>query len=361
MSASTWLGVVVVALAIVFIYYIASGLPPTNPFSGVIGSLVNTSVNLTYPTTTTTINNTVPQNQTIAYALSLINQDRNKYGLSNVTLAPETSGQQHAQSMLQYHYFSHWDIFGLKPYMRYTLLGGRQAVSENVAYIYDSRGINVFNAISQMEYNMMYNDLQCCNNGHRDNILDPTHDQVSIGVAYNATTIYFDEDFIDNYTTWFYGTPTYSNGAVKLQGTLMAPYQVSQVEISYDPQVMNMTVAQLDNTSSYSYGNVTAGIGYTSNGKIYSFPGIDTINASTYVVQGQKFDIAFNMSSQVAKQGAGEYTVMLWITNGTAGAQTQCHNVTREGVGIRYCNNFLASTYTVFINNRGQQYTPQGI
>ena len=32
---------------------------------------------------------------------------------------------------------------------------------------------------------MMNDDLICCNNGHRDNILDPSHLKVNIGIASN--------------------------------------------------------------------------------------------------------------------------------------------------------------------------------
>ena len=62
--------------------------------------------------------------QIIQFALSNINSERSQFGLQPVTLSNVTSGQQHSDSMLYYGYFSHWDPFGMKPYMRYTLLGG---------------------------------------------------------------------------------------------------------------------------------------------------------------------------------------------------------------------------------------------
>ena len=354
---STLVGLAVLAFVIVFLYYIMIGLP-NSPFGNIsipaLGGGGTTSLN--YPNVTTSISNYVPNNQTIAYALSLINHDRNKYGLANVSISNETSAQQHSDSMLQNHYFSHWDVYGMKPYMRYTLLGGRQQVTENIAYIYNSSGINVLKSLKTMEYNMMYNDLQCCNNGHRDNILDPTHNQVSIGVSYNSTTIYFAEDFIDNYTTWFYGTPSYSNGDVALKGQFLAPYNLSEVEISYDTQVQNMTVAQLDNTSSYGYGSTVAGIGYWNNNRYYSFPSLTTINASTYTVQGHKFDVNFNMSSLISQNGAGEYSVLVFVTDSAPGQPASCST---NSQGIKYCNGFLAASYTIFINASGKQYTPQ--
>ena len=302
--------------------------------------------------------NFVPQNQVIAYALSLINNDRNTFGLPNVTYSNETSGQQHSDSMLQYDYFSHWDPFGLKPYMRYALLNGTQEVDENIAYTYDSRGINVLDTLKQMENNFMYNDSVCCNNGHRINILTPQHNEVSIGIAYNRTTVYFTEDFINDYINWVQGTPNYNAGTVNLKGAALTGYHLSSVQVTYDQPVMNMTHNQLSNTSSYGYGQTVAGIGYSQGSQIYYFPNVTTINATVYNIQGSNFDVSFNMGKLENNLGAGEYTVMIYLSNSTGSAQDYCYT---DSQGIARCNNFLASTYTMFINGSGQQYTPQNI
>lgn len=312
-------------------------------------------VNLTYPGISPP-NNYIPQNQTIANALALINGDRNAYGLSNVSYSNESSAQQHSQSMLTNNYFSHWDIYDMKPYMRYTLLGGRGAVTENVAYIFDSAGVNVTKSLANMEYNMMYNDLQCCNNGHRDNILDPTHTQVSLGVAYNRTVIYFTEDFIDNYISWFYGTPLMTNSnLVQLKGTVPSGYYLSTIEVSYDPPLQNQTQAQLKKTSDYGYGQTIAGVGYALNGRTYYYPNMMTINASRYVVSGNNFDAEFYLTNALNKYGPGEYTVMVWLANQPGVTQNSC---TTNSSGIQNCNEFIASTYTIFINSTMQQYIP---
>jgi len=300
------------------------------------------SENLSYPTPPQ-IKNYTPSNHTIAYALYLINKDRENYSLNPVTLSNITSAQQHADSMLKYGYFSHWDIYGMKPYMRYTLLGGKGAVQENVAYIYKSDGINVTSALKQMEYHMMYDDYTCCDNGHRYNILNPYHNQVSIGVAFNKTTVYFVEDFINNYISWFYNTPNMTAGVVNLKGETLDNYSLDNIEVSYDPPVQNMTKAELSNTSSYSYGNTVAGIGYRIGNHIFYFTNIMTLNASKYIIQNNKFDISFNITPLIEKYGAGEYTLMLWLNNTSNSTQ------------------FLGATYTFFINNNGSNYIPHNI
>ncbi|MDE1868441.1 MAG: CAP domain-containing protein [Candidatus Micrarchaeota archaeon] len=330
-------------------------------FKGVLlGALYGNTVSIyttTINQTTTSIpeaSTTVPQSGSVngsmsldAYALSLINNDRNQYGLPNVTLAGTQSGQQHSNSMLSNNYFSHWDIFGMKPYMRYTLLGGVGAVDENVAYQENSAcvlsfchgDINVSQSLKQMEYSMMYNDSQCCNNGHRDNILDPHHNQVSIGIAYNSSTVYFTEDFIDSYITWSGNAPAYSDGNVYLSGSLSNGYSLSSVQISYDPVVQNMTRYQLNHTSSYGYGQAVGGVVRSSN---YYYQNITTIVASRYSASGDQFNIVFSMQNLTKQYGAGEYTVMTWLNDSKG-------------------NSFIGATYTIFMDSSGQQITPAGV
>lgn len=295
-------------------------------------------------------NQTVESGPLIDYTLHLINVDRDKYGLGNVTLSPETSGQQHAISMLENNYFSHWDIYGMKPYMRYTLVGGLGAVQENVAYMKSGEKacigsactnvgkINVTSSIEKMEYNMMYNDSICCNNGHRDNILDPNHNQVSIGVAYNGTSVYLVEDFVNNYINWLNDTPSINaSDEVALKGTAAPGYKLSSIEISYDTPVLNMSTPQLDSTSEYSYGPTIAGVVASS---LNYYPSITTIVADKYYSNGENFMVSFNLEKLIKGNGAGEYTVMVWL-NGTSTNSS-----------------FVGSTYTIFVNQNGTVYKP---
>ncbi len=318
------------------------GLLGITPSNGAYPYSTNTSGNVS----TLTVNPvTINQSVLAGYVLNLINNDRAKYGLSPVTLSNEASAQQHSESMLQNNYFSHWDLLGMKPYMRYTLVGGNGSVTENVAYesarqcgaLGCTGTINPEASLSAMEYSMMYNDSICCNNGHRDNILDPNHNQVSIGVAYNSSTIYLTEDFIDNYISWSANTPTYgSNDEVYLDGNVTPEYPISQIYVSYDPPVVNYTSHSVP-SGPYSYGTDVAGVVKSS---MYYYKNISTIIADTYYTRGSAFSISFNIKNLISQYGAGEYTVMFILnsskTNGT----------------------FIGSTYTIFIDKQGNQYIP---
>ncbi len=318
-------------------------------------NLGNLGKSFNFPNSTQlTSNQNLKPGPLINYTLSLINKDRSAYGLSNVTLSPEPSAQQHADSMLQYDYFSHWDVYGMKPYMRYTLLGGNQSVQENIAYTKSGvkacigtlcqniGNINVTMALKNMEYNFVYNDSACCNNGHRDNILDPNHNQVSIGISYNGSTVYLVQDFINNYISWLNDTPRVNSSSMQavLEGSINQSYRLSTIEISYDQPVTNMTMSQLDYTSEYSYGQPVAGV---VSSPLNYYPSLTTIVASNYYTKGNDFFISFDMDKLISGNGPGEYTIEVWL-NGTESNSS-----------------FIGSTYTIFVNSSGQLYTPTNI
>jgi uncharacterized protein YkwD len=349
--------IVVLLGALGVLLYMASGLlssapvPPTTTISTSFSSTVPVVPNTTTIPANYSNGTVYSVNQTILFTLRQINQEREKFGVPNVTLSNVTSGQQHAESMLYYNYFSHWDTFGMKPYMRYTLLGGKEAVDENVAYneqvnetclgpVCSVRQINVTAAITRMNDQMLYNDSICCNNGHRNNTLNPNHNQISIGVAYNRTTIYLVEDFINNYITWLNGTPGLVKDSqdVYLNGLTDGNTKFSFIQINYDPTPQNLSDGMLAATKSYDQGQPVAGVAYGP----YYYENVQTIDASTYNVNGDYFDVGFNMSSVIKNYGAGVYTIDLFLTNSTGGK-------------------FLGTTYSIFINGNGQPYTPTDV
>ena len=112
--------------------------------------------------------------------------------------------------MLTNDYFGHWYADGRKPYMVYSDTGGTSYVAENAATSgwtdrdwltrgCDSSRVNcivptVRTAIQDHQHGMMYDDAHA-NWGHRDNILDPTHRAVNIGIASNGRRVVFVQHF----------------------------------------------------------------------------------------------------------------------------------------------------------------------
>jgi len=269
-----------------------------------------------------------------SYALGLINQDRAANGTGPVTLDYNQAAQQHADSMLYYGYFSHFDTQGYKPYMRYSLLGGRGADFENVAYYYFSiphfvSTGSVETAVGELEYSMIYNDSSCCANGHRYNILDPLHNQVSVGVAYNSTTVFFDEEFENNYIDLNFtvaGASTSDPYHVTLQGSPTGPFpSPNSLYVAYDDSPAATTPGQL-NSGPHEYGPGTLIGGVLPRtglpGDCGQFTSGTTVCADTWEVTPKTVDIAFPLEPFIREYGPGVYTLYLITGSSTDSAVT---------------------------------------
>ncbi|HKT22405.1 MAG TPA: hypothetical protein VJR06_07355, partial [Nitrososphaerales archaeon] len=237
------------------------------------------------------------------------------------------AAQQHSDSMLYYGYFAHYDVQGYKPYMRYSLLGGLGADSENVAYLsyslphYASTSA-VEQAVKFLEHSMVYNDAGCCNNGHRYNILDPLHNYVSIGVSYNSTHVFFDEEFENDYIALnFTATgPTASNPYyVTMRGVPLAGTpKPNSVLIGFDGTPTPQTVSQLNaDPHEYGPGTLVGGVlppsGFFGCGQ---FTTGTTVCADNWTFTSGSVYISFSLEPFIKNYGPGVYTVYL-ITGST--------------------------------------------
>lgn len=278
------------------------------------------SANVTYPQGYATLAN---------FAVSSINGDRASFGLSPVSLDNNSVAQQHADSMFYFGYFSHYDTQGYKPYMRYTLLGGRGAVEENIAYISWSSPhyfdiSSVESGLADLEHSMMYNDSSCCQNGHRDNILTALHNMVSIGIAYNSTRLYYVQDFESYYIDLNFSVgPNYE---VTMSGPpLNSTLALKQVAVFYDPTPMDETPAQLNSGPGEYTAGTLLGLVFPpcslicpiSNSGISAYA--DTWQNTTSVVR-----ISFSLAQFVQQnaEGQGVYTLYLLTGDDTNSAIT---------------------------------------
>ena len=260
-----------------------------------------------------------------SYALQLVNADRSANGTGPVVLGYNQAAQQHADSMLYYGYFSHNDTQGYKPYMRYTLLGGRGADFENIgSYSYTLPHFTstsaVEDGIRQLEESMVYHDndsIGCyCNNGHRYNILSPLHNVVSIGVAYDGTNLYFDEEFENDYvalnitvTSGSAPNPYYVTMTGPVLQRVAAP---DAIYIAFDQTPAAETTAQL-NSGPHEYGpGALIGGALPTNffGGCGQFTSGTTVCADTWKFS-TSMDIAFSLSQFVKTYGHGVYTIYL--------------------------------------------------
>jgi uncharacterized protein YkwD len=294
------------------------------------GPSVSPSPSTTTPTPTMTLSpmptppeptpsDALNHEELVDYALSLINSDRHSMGLQNVTLSSINSGQRHAEDMLANTFFSHWDTNGYKPYMRYTLAGGKGSVAENCAWqglTGNIFGIDVKSALEDMEWSMMYDDASS-NWGHRDNILDPLHNRVSIGVAYNNHNVYLVQDFENDYVSW--NVLNANNNQVTLEGTIQGQQSgIEQIGIFYDNPTP-LTSSQLEQAQYQDGYDAGTYVGLVLPPNWQATGGI-TITADSWTQSGNNFQISFSLSQAVAAFGKGVYTLYLETGSSTADA-----------------------------------------
>ena len=295
------------------------------------------------------------------YALKKINQDRSKYGLGAVELSDNNAAQAHAEELLKTETLSHWTTDGMKPYMRYSLYNGHDYVAQNVAEskygivsitisgqssdIFDNarlsackRGIAIctdtvdpYKSIDDLQYAMMYNDDKCCQNGHRDNILDMHHTHVSLGIAYNKFYFAIVENFENKYTVW--STPiSYNNvsNTVSMNGFVKKNATFKALTVSYDPLPSEKTYEQNLDKHSYQEGLPIAQIVKSafSHGNNYDWNSkLDLIDADRWKVNdndynnslknnnNSNFDISFSMNRLTERYGRGVYTINTWYVD----------------------------------------------
>lgn len=199
----------------------------------------------------------------LEHALLVINQDREKFGLRPVALGQNKAAQLHAEDLLSHGYLSHWDSAGRKPYMMYSLASGTGSVSENAALQGSATECSIhwgpediLDGIESMQFQMVYDDLECCDNGHRDTILDVHHNIVHIGLAWNGTQLFMVQHFANEYVDWTNYPSLNSNGIVSLSGDVSIPISGPLVlAIAYDPIPTSASPSDLRNSPNfYSIG-----------------------------------------------------------------------------------------------------------
>ena len=196
------------------------------------------------------------------YMLELINVERTSAGLVPVKLGDNPAAQIHAKDMLENCFGGHWGTDGLKPYMRYSLAGGYQYNAENVSGLsycikpYENYSVtppkqDVREAISGF----------MASPGHRDNMLDPHHRTVNIGIAWDKHNMKIAQHFEHAYIH-FDELPSIDNGVLSFSAmarNINLSYDIT-ASISYDPPPHSLTPGQLAHTYCYPYGQTVAAI-----------------------------------------------------------------------------------------------------
>ncbi|TRZ70017.1 MAG: CAP domain-containing protein [Nitrosopumilaceae archaeon] len=260
----------------------------------------------------------------IQYALKKINQDRQKYNFSPVSLSSNPAAQIHAEDVLKTRMISHWMSNGEKPYMTYTRLGGTGSVSQNVAIsLCNGFGCNMdpIKLIESLESSMMYDDASS-DWGHRDNILQPYHTQVGIGISYDDSFFTMVQNFEENYLL-SENPITITGGDVQIHSNLKKVLPIT-VAIFYDPLPTSEFYSQHLKDHSYNMGDLVAVVQRPPPVNYYydQPSGYKLIEATRWATNDTSIFIDFDASSVLSKPGVYTIGVKMnvdgrntWITN----------------------------------------------
>ena len=197
------------------------------------------------------------------YMLDLINEERRKAGVPDVSLGNNNAAQIHAENMIRECFVAHWGTDGLGPPMRYSLAGGYQSNAENVSgydYCLTDEDRNRYSRIQNLQTELREKmDGYMESSGHKDNILDPWHRKVNLGLAWDThqmwTVQHFEGDYVDCDVP-----PTIEGTTLRLSCTAKEVFPSNSFvqQIFYDPPPHTLTRGQLSRSSSYYYGDKVA-------------------------------------------------------------------------------------------------------
>jgi len=159
--------------------------------------------------------------------------------------------------MLEVDYFSHWNSDGVKPYVTYTLFGGRGYVAENISHTFSQcptsncipSVVDPLKNIQSLHYMMMYDDA-LSNWGHRDTIIAPYSTHVNFGIAYDDENFYFAQHFETNIIEW--DKIKLANAELEMVGKLPDGFSMMQIEIYADENPKTLTGKTLNEESPYN-------------------------------------------------------------------------------------------------------------
>ena len=202
--------------------------------------------------------------------LAHINEYREGEGVLPLALSASPVAQRHAELSLAGCVFSHWDVHGLKPYMRYSLTGGIQASVENwvgttsfcideresVEPRFDTRKA----AVSELAESVAswYES-----EAHRENLLDPYYSDVAIGVAWDEFNWRAAAMFMASHVeTHELGLARLSpDGELAVWGRVVSEADFREygvVRVYYDPPPTPLSRGQLARTYCYEMGRQVA-------------------------------------------------------------------------------------------------------
>lgn len=257
--------------------------------------------------------------------LKMVNHERAGAGLNQLQL-DDLAGQvanRHARDMATGGFLNHFGSDGLKPYHRYGLAGGTDAVQENCSAAESIESVSplrVLNDLHDMHQSMI--DEVPPQDGHRKTILFPYHTHVGFGIALQNRSLRLDELYLARYLQLDpFSSKAKPKSTVILTGRhLTSNHFLFGVDVCFEPLPGSLTLdwlrqnqhsISLPDTFVHLRPKVPEGTTYTDGGT----GDFDWNRAGK-----------FRVRVRLSKDEPGIYTLIFWIRRspkdkGFAGAQ----------------------------------------
>ena len=188
------------------------------------------------------------------HLLERTNDEREKAGVPTVKMGENPAAQLHAEAALRGCYSSYWDRWGLKPNARYVLSGGTGSDGENLigsSYCITSR--DFYTPLDPIEVEIDEAVQSWIESpGHQANMLNPSHTELNLGIAYDRYNIVMVQHFASDYVSYEKPPAIDDRGRLslkgKVEGATMEIGDVSSLIIAYDPPPRMLARGQLART-----------------------------------------------------------------------------------------------------------------
>jgi uncharacterized protein YkwD len=254
--------------------------------------------------------------------LRVINRDRAQFGLHPVKLDPVASAlaDDYCRQQIRNGTTGHFTLDGLAPYMRYSMAGGNDGVSENVAawsanYGFGDRAL--YDMMRRSEKAMM--DEVEPHDGHRKTILDPSATHVGIGLAWEHGEFRIAEEFIRRYVEWVRPLPrtASTDDRAMLRVQPHAGYDIEAITVHHEPFPRAMSATLANDIATYSLPQKRREYLPRLHDKVEETASYRREVHATYT-DGRQGDFEIARDGSVAfavpfPDGPGIYTVVVWV------------------------------------------------
>jgi uncharacterized protein YkwD len=241
------------------------------------------------------------------YLLLQINRERTHAGQKKVRLdaLAGQAAKQHADEMLAGGYFSHWNAAGIKPTRRYNLLGGYDAVGENIYYASNHKG-GLQDLLDGAIATLMASE------GHRKTLLGANYTHVGLGLASSADgkQFYLVQEFVARLGGEYSFPLSAKLGSQPVVSGRFDPavYEFAQLVVGYEEPARPRDALWLNRTAEYRDGDALL-IGFTPQANL-RFEGMETSHEIQVDARAGRFSCAVPLDY---KHKPGTYYVFVWL------------------------------------------------